>query len=138
MRVFLPTIFMLTALTGCSGYVRDEQLSGSYRLVAIDLDENMIVCRQIKGAACVGDELPGPTVFAAGADNHYVTIARHPMEMEPAPDKRVTQYYYVIRHRDDELLRDGDVIGPLNEAQFTAAKAQLHLPAFSKTFDDLR
>ena len=138
MRIALPCLIMLAALAGCGGSDHDQQLSGSYRLVAIDLRENMIVCRRIAGAYCVGDKLPGPSVFAAGANKRYVTIARHPMAIGSASDRRVTEYYYVIRHRDDEALHDGDLIGPLNEAQFAAAQARLQLPTFSRDFDDLR
>jgi hypothetical protein len=128
---------LLGALTGCGGFVHDEQLAGSYRLVAIDDDSSMIVCRRVSGASCVGDELPGPTVFAAGANDKYITIARHPLR-DFHEDKAVTEYYYVVRPPESAFLKATDVVGPLTEAQFNADKDRLDLPQFSKNIDNLR
>jgi hypothetical protein len=138
MRSNPVSLLILATLAGCGGYAYDEALSGSYRLVAVDELDNMIVCRRFAAGDCIGDELPGPSVFAAGANSHYVTIARHPMAPGSPPEKSVTEYYYVIRHTDRMFLHDGDVVGSLNEAQFDVAKDRLQLPAFSKVLSALR
>jgi hypothetical protein len=119
MRSNPVSLLILATLAGCGGYAYDEALSGSYRLVAVDELDNMIVCRRF-------------------ANSHYVTIARHPMAPGSPPEKSVTEYYYVIRHTDRMFLHDGDVVGSLNEAQFDVAKDRLQLPAFSKVLSALR
>jgi hypothetical protein len=128
---------MLAGLAGC-GFVREEQLSGIYWLVAVDSPESTMVCRRTSGTNCDGDELPGPSVFAAGADRRYVTIARHPEAPGSAPNKSVTEYYYVIRRRDDEALHRGAVVGPLTKEHFEAVKDRLHLPALTRIIKELR
>jgi hypothetical protein len=133
----LACFLVSAALAGCGGYSRQQHLDGSYWLIAVDGAENMTLIRRF-GENWVGDKLPGPTVFAAGSNQRYVTIARHPMALGSAPDRRVTEYYYVIRGGDDEPLHDGDVVGPLTKAQFDVAKDRLQLPAFSRTIDELR
>jgi hypothetical protein len=129
-------IFTMNTLAGCGGFVYEKQLSGSYWIVAVDSPESVIVCRKLVGSDCVGDELPGPRVFAAGANGRYVTIARHPAAEGAPPDMSVTEYFYVIRHRDDEPLHDGDVVGPLNKAEFDAAKDRLELPAIFRATNE--
>ena len=67
-------------LAGCGGgFVRDEVLVGPYRLVAVDLPEDMMLCRSLaKDGTCVGDGLPAPTVFQVGYNDKYLAAARHP------------------------------------------------------------
>ena len=129
------------ALGGCfpfGGLVHQEQLAGPYELWATDTMEDMILCRSI-GDGCVGDGLPGDTIFAAGADERFIVLARHPREWPDAPDRTVTEYYYLIRSPDDaERGPYGRVRGPFDEARFEAEKRNLGLPDFSRTFEELR
>jgi hypothetical protein len=114
-------------LSGCSGFVHDEQLDEAYRLVAVDAMEDMMVCRSV-GNDCSGDGLPGPTIFAAGADHRYIVIARH-----PDGDKAVSEYFYLIKRPASAA-----VIGPFTRLSFDAEREQLGLPAFTRTFESLR
>jgi hypothetical protein len=140
MRLSRAGLAAATALLlgGWNDVVHDERLDGTYRLIAIDTREAMIVCRRISGAFCVGDELPGPTVFAAGANSKYVVIARHPADPPAPPNKSVSHYYYVVRRAETDFLRDGDVVGPLSRRQFEAERRRLGLPPFSRVFGDLQ
>jgi len=128
-------------LAGCfpfSGLVHREALAGPYELWAIDTMEDMILCRSI-GDGCVGDGLPGDTIFAAGADERFIVLARHPREWPNDPDRSVTEYYYLIRSPDDaERGPYGRVRGPFDEQQFEAETRRLGLPGFSRTFEELR
>jgi len=137
LRKHLASLGFACLLSACGGFVHDEQLDRSYRLVAVDTSDDMIVCRRFTGADCVGDELPGPTVFAAGANPNYVVIARHPRG-EQGTDKSVTEYYYVKRPPEDVPLRAENVVGPLTLAAFQADQQRLGLPRFTRTLSDLK
>lgn len=131
------------ALAGCwfpQGFVHDEVLVGPYRLVAVDSPEQMMLCRSVgEEGDCVGDGLPGETIFAAGANDRYITLARHPRTWPDPPDRSVTEYYYVILTADAaERDPHGGVRGPYGEEQFERERARLGLPAFSRTFENLR
>ena len=61
------SLVSLLCLTGCgNGFVWDEVLDGPYRLVAIDISEDMSLCRSVDtSGTCVGGGLPDATVFQA-------------------------------------------------------------------------
>jgi hypothetical protein len=118
-------------MAGCgSGFVRDVPLVGPYRLVAVDLPEDMILCRSIgtKGD-CVGDNLPGETVFQAGADANYIVVARHPREWPKPANRSITFYYYVIRTANEaDPVSRLTVVGPLDKLQYDRESQRLGLP----------
>lgn len=119
--------------------VYDEILDGPYRLTATDVDEDMSICWSIPDGGCVGDGLPGPTVFAAGYNKSYLVAAMHPRKFPDAPDRSVTQYYYVVRSPDEaQKLPYGGIKGPFDEAAYNAEKTRLHLPEFTRVFENLR
>ena len=132
----------LLLLAGCwsfAGFVYDERLAGPYRLVAVDTMEQMILCRDMGGGDCAGDGLPDETIFAAGADDRFIVLARHPRTWPDPPDRTVTEYHYVIRVPDEaERGPYGRVRGPFDETQFEAETRRLGLPGFSRTFEELR
>lgn len=133
---------LLVACSPFSGFVHDEVLDGPYRLVAVDVDEDMGVCltSDIAAGNCVGDGLPGATVFAAGADANYVVVARHPRKWPSPPDRDVTEYYYVERTPDEAKrgVPAENVKGPFSARQFEQERRRLGLPEFSRVFDQLR
>ena len=139
----LRTAFAMAALgfvAGC-GNVHDEKLVGRYRLVAIDTNEQMMLCWSVPSSDgdCLGDELPGNTLFAAGYNTNYIVAATHPSRSGQPVNRAVTHYYFVTRSPTDEISYPwGRTTGPLTEAQFNAAKAQRGLPDFSRVFEDLR
>jgi hypothetical protein len=125
-------------VAGC-GFVTDEVLDGPYRLVAIDVREDMSLCRSIDTRGdCSGDGLPGPTVFQAGANSQYIVLARHPSRRNKAPDRSVTEFYYILRQADDRNApKPVSVMGPFNELEYQQEKRRLQLPEFSRVFPDL-
>ncbi|WP_156434905.1 hypothetical protein [Bradyrhizobium lablabi] len=118
----------------------DEVLDGPYRLVAIDVREDMSLCRSMGAEGdCSGDGLPKPTVFQAGANSQYVVLARHPWRGNGAPDRSVTEFYYIVRQADERNIRKRvPVMGPFTELEYQQEKNRLQLPEFSKVFRDLK
>jgi len=135
------SLAVLLCLVGCFGFIRDEVLDGPYRLVAVDLPEDMMLCRSFgtKGD-CVGDGLPGPTVFQAGWNAEYTVVACHPRRWSPErADRSITELYYVVRQADEwNSARPVPVIRPLNEDEYQQEKRRLRLPEFSRVFADLK
>jgi hypothetical protein len=70
----LSTVFASLLLSSCGGFVHDEVMDEPYHLVAVDVMEEMLICRR-SGDICNGDELGGATVFMAGWDKKYVVGA---------------------------------------------------------------
>src|SRR4051794_3349675 len=106
--------FSLSLCLAACGFVQDEVIDGPYRLVAIDTNEDMTLCRTLGPRGnCVGDGLPGPMVFQAGANAQYIVFARHPCKWGERPDRSVTEFYYISRKADelDVAARDS-VSGP--------------------------
>lgn len=133
----LPVLFLLA---GCDN--RSAHVAGPFYLMAIDIEEQTALYRCPQGPKkdCVGDDLPGPTVFAAGADDKYVVAARHPRANE-ITDKKITQYFYFHRIPQETAewwLHPEKIVGPLTEREFNAAKSTLHLPDFAIVRDDLK
>ena len=138
-RLWLVLAAMLVA--GCwpfAGLVYQEELAEPYELWAIDSMEDMMLCRAIGEGGCVGDGLPGDTVFAAGANDRFVAFARHPREWPNPPNRTITEYYYVIRTPQDAQRGPyGNVRGPFARDQFENEKRRLGLPEFSRFFQEL-
>lgn len=125
-------------MPGGWGFVHDQELVGPYKLVAVDSREQMVVCRALEGGNCAGDGLPGPTVFAAGGDDRYLVIARHPTDFAEPVNKAITEYYYAERSANEGEQRSRPTVhGPLDKAQFDAEARRLGLPGFSIVFKDL-
>lgn len=136
--LFLPGLAAAALLLAGCDVVGDEVLSEPYRFLAIDSSANMIICRSTPGGGCVGEYLPRPTVFAAGANAKYVVIARHPADANGQNTNRaVTEYYFVVRRPADDFQRQEDVTGPLTRAEFDAATKRLNLPGFSRVYRGL-
>jgi hypothetical protein len=133
------SLAILLCVAGC-GFVRDEVLDGPYRLVAVDISEDMALRRSIGTRGdCVGDGLPGPTVFQAGSNSQYVVLARHPRRGEEAPDRSVSEFYYIVRQANEwDVRMPVSVSGPFNEFEYLQEKRRLQLPEFSRVFADLK
>lgn len=121
------------------GFVHDQPLAGPYRLVAVDAREDMGVCRSLEGGNCSGDGLPDRTVFAAGANDRYLVIARHPSVFGEPLNKAVTEYYVVERSADESQPGSRPTVqGPFDQPEFDEKARELALPGFTIVFDDLR
>jgi hypothetical protein len=133
------SLAILLCVAGC-GFVRDDALDGPYRLVAIDISEDMSLCRSIgtKGD-CSGDGLPGPTVFQAGSNSQYIVFTRHPRRGNEAPNRSVSEFYYISRQANEwDARMRVSVSGPFNELEYQQEKRRLQLPEFSRVFADLK
>ena len=119
------------ALPSC-GFVYDQDIAGPYRLVAIDVYEQMSVCYTLNSGDCVG-RVPS-TVFAVGSNDSYVVAARH-----PGNDRGRTEYFYIIRSLD-RLYADPSVAvrGPYNATSFRAERSRLGLPQMTRVIEELR
>ena len=60
---FMTVVLLITQMVSC-GFVSDEKLIGPYRLVAIDVDQQMSICYKIDNGDCVG-HIPA-TIFGLG------------------------------------------------------------------------
>ena len=117
-------------LSGC-GFVHDEHLVGPYRLIAVDVYEQMNLSYSLDSGNAVG-RIP-ETVFAVGWDDHYIVAKRHPHN-----DRAVTQFFYLDIARDNKYADPRtSVVGPLTESDFRIKQAQLHLPHFRRTIKSL-
>jgi len=130
---------LLAACPGGFGYVHVQPLTGPYRLVAVDSREDMMLCRGLGKSDCMGDGLPGPTIFAAGADARYLVIGRHPTKFGEPLNRADTEYYYAERSADEADLGSRPTVhGPFDRTQFDAEAGRLALPEFSVVFEDLK
>jgi hypothetical protein len=128
-------------LAGCGyGFVHDEVLDAPYRLVAIDISEDMSLCRSIDtNGGCVCDGLPDATVFQAGWNSKYIVVARHPRIWPQPPNRTISEFYYIVRQPNEmNPLTRVSMIGPLNELEYQREKEKLQLPDFSRVFNDLK
>jgi hypothetical protein len=135
----MPVVLLCVAACD-NGFVRDELLDGPYRLVAVDAPEDMMLCRSIGAKGdCVGDRLPGATIFQAGWNSEYVVVARHPRRRPEAADRSISEFYYIERQPNErDALSHVPVLGPFNEPEYQQEKRRLRLPEFSKVFRDLK
>ena len=133
------SLAILLCAAGC-GFARDEVLDGPYRLVAVDIAEDMSLCRSVgAGGDCVGDGLPGPTLFQAGSNSQYIVLARHPRRGHERPDGSVSEFYYISRQpKEWDVGTPVTVRGPFNESEYLLEKKRLQLPDFSRVFVDLK
>jgi hypothetical protein len=127
---FIGSLLIAVAVTAC-GFVHDQKIDGPYRLVAIDVEEQMDVCYSIQDA-CVGRI--GETVFAVGHDASYIVAARH-----PSNNRKVTEYLYLVRSMDGPIADpSASVRGPFDADKFEAERVRLRLPSFDTNIASLR
>jgi hypothetical protein len=129
-RLFTGSLLIAVAVAAC-GFVHDQTIDGPYRLVAIDVEEQMDVCYSIQDA-CVGRI--GETVFAVGHDASYIVAARH-----PSNNRKVTEYFYLVRSMDGPIADpSASARGPFDAGQFEAERVRLRLPSFDTSMASLR
>jgi hypothetical protein len=132
LRPVLPPLLAAFALAACDGLVEVDHPFYLTR-VSEEIPEALVRCPDGPRGGCAIDNLPGDGAFKAGADKGWIVFAREPRGSDPRM-KLPTQYYYFERV-PEETRGWGDnpekVVGPLTEAEFTAAKARLGLPHFT-------
>ena len=110
-------ILLCTAVTGClgGGVFYKETLTGKFAFWAVDgLDENSVVEESPDRQSC--RVLVGPTVFAAGFDERFIIVARHPQA-----DRTTTEYFVIS-------IADTEVYGPASPETFQALRDKLGVP----------
>ena len=118
-------------IAGC-GFVHDEGIIGAYRLIAVDMDEQMGICYDLSDGSAAGRI--NETVFAYGFNNRYIVAKQHPND-----DRSITYYYYLDMTKDSKYADPSDsVTGPLNEGDFALASRKLSLPTFSRILKHLQ
>jgi len=131
-------LFSLILLAAC-GFVYDKTLVGRYKLVAVDVDEQMGLCWSLSNGSCEGMGPSEGTVVLAGFNDGYVVAAADRGNGPPA-GKSATQFYYIIRSFEDQSSDDGlpykGIRGPFTRQQYAAEKSRLHLPEFTWRFED--
>jgi len=119
-------------------------VSGPFYLMYFETRDQMALFRCPDGPdrGCAIDGLPDATVYAAGADERYIVVARHPhVEADHSFDQSVSEYFYFARINNERRgwgNNPEQIIGPLNDNQFRTAKRKLRLPDFSIVLDDLK
>ncbi len=124
------TLMSVLLVSGC-GFVHDEHIIGPYRLIAVDVDDQMSISYDLGDGSAVGriDE----TVFAFGFDQRFIVAKQH-----PNGDRSVTNFFYLDMTKDSKYAEPKDsVTGPLTEKQFESEAARLNLPKFSRTLTAL-
>jgi hypothetical protein len=124
-------LFAALLLSGC-GFVHDEQLTGPYRLIAVDTLDQMSVSYRLPDGAAVGRI--SETVFSVGWNNRYIVAKQHPNN-----DRSITNFYYLDISRDSTYADPSlSVTGPLTEAEFVRKRSELGLPEFTRTVKSLQ
>lgn len=133
MRHLLTALTLLSVLliSGC-GFVHDEHITGPYRLIAVDIDEQMDISYDLGGGSAIGriEE----TVFAYGFDKRFIVAKQHPNS-----DRSITNYFYLDMTKDSKYAEPSDsVTGPLTQKEFEEETMRLSLPKFSRTLAALK
>lgn len=116
----------LFSISGC-GFVYDETITGSYRLVAVDDSSQISVCYTLNEEGdCIG-RIP-ETVFSVGWNDRFIVAKQYSSD-----NKSVTNYFILDMMRDN-LFADPEmsVMGPLSVTEFKEKTLLLGLPAFTK------
>lgn len=102
--------------------------------------QDMLLCRSLEGGDCAGDGLGGDTVFAAGANDRFITLAIHPRTWPQPSGSSRTDFYYLIRSPDEAADggRGATLKGPFDERTFANEKRRLGLPEFARVFHELK
>jgi len=127
-RKIVPLLALVSLATSCalfdSGTVWQD---GRYALLWIDLPNEVTLDFHQDGGGWA--PLVDKRIFAVGSDHHYIVAKQH-----PDGDRSRTNFYLIDKTKDEFHC----VQGPMNEAAFLKLKAQLGLPAFSKTLESLQ
>jgi len=133
MQNVFATLLLTSALlvSGC-GFSHDEHITGPYRLIAVDIDEQMSVSYDLGDGSAIGriEE----TVFSVGFDKRYIVAMQH-----PGGDRSKTNYFILDMTKDSKYANPSEsVVGPLSQTNFEASVKQLNLPVFSRVIKNLK
>ncbi len=119
------TLMSVLLVSGC-GFVHDEHITGPYRLIAVDVDNQMSISYDLGDGSAVGRI--NETVFAFGFDERFIVAKQN-----PNGDRSVTNFFYLDMTKDSKYADPTDsVTGPLTEKEFESEAKLLNLPKFSR------
>jgi len=131
LRALAIGAILVFQLAGC-GFVHDEKITGHYRLVAVDISEQMGICYALEKGDCIG-RIP-ETVFSVGWNEHFIVAKQHPLN-----NRSVTNYFILEIARDSKFADPSEsVTGPLSAAEFEERVAPQGLPPFTKNIEALK
>lgn len=120
----LLTALAAIHLVSCDPSV--EWQSGDYEIYTIDASNDQTLGLKIKDGGRIGRV--APQVFAVGEDKKWIVAGRY-----PDGDKTRKEFFYFAKAKDHPHKNaDEIVLGPFNEADFSALKSELKLPDWSK------
>ena len=131
--LFALLLLAVTFAPGCIGgaVFAKERLVGRFAMWAVDgLSDNSVVEESEDGRAA--RVLIPPTVFAVGFDDRFIIAKRHPKSGHHI-DRSTTEFFVVA-------VSEGQVHGPVDQAEFAALRARLGVPAslgFSRVIEQL-
>lgn len=105
-----------------------EWRGGPYALLWIDSPENISLVREGRDGSWSG--LLDATVFAVGWDGRIAVAKQH-----PSGNPGVTNYYILDSRKN---WKNGEVTGPLTQAEFEKKSKESPLPRFSKVLGSLQ
>jgi len=124
------TLMAILLISGC-GFVHDEHITGQYRLIAVDIDEQMSISYDLGDGSAVGRI--SETVFSYGYGERFIVAKQH-----PNGNRGITNYFYLDMTKDSKYAEPSDpVTGPLTQKEFEDEKKRLKLPDFSRTIKAL-
>ena len=131
-NVFATLILLACVLLSGCGFVHDEHITGPYRLIAVDVDEQMSISYDLGDGSAVGRI--NETVFAYGYDNQYIVAMQH-----PEGNRSITNYFYLDMAKDSKYADPAvSVTGPLSKENFEAESKRLDLPNISHVINHLK
>jgi uncharacterized membrane protein YciS (DUF1049 family) len=121
MKIFIIQIFLICLLIGCNlGFVHEEQITGNYYLIAVDIKEQMSVSYKLNNSSFIG--VVPETVYAVGFNENFIIAEQH------EGSGLNIKYYIIPLSNPIHSSPDENVIGPLNHDGFMQKRKELKIP----------
>ena len=138
LRRIFNTALTLFVLNGCASFAFEEELSGNFYVVAVDVEKQMAI--YYRPSEDDHWRVIDATVFAVGFDDEFIIVKQHPGLFTTKPDKSITNYFIIPLVDMQNQSPDEITLGPMDEKEFNKMRQQLGVPSsvkFTKVFKDL-
>ncbi|WP_455623830.1 DUF3997 domain-containing protein [Parabacteroides sp.] len=129
MKKVILHMALLFILSGC-GFVYEEQLTGNYYLVAVDVKDDMTVCYHDEPELWLGIGKEG--VYEVGYDEHFILTKNYKVLLDSAGmslhryDKSITEYYIIpVDNTQNHFDAQENYFGAFTEEEFEAKRKEL-------------